>query len=472
MELMLQAIKKIWTPWAWLSSAGEPAQWQSNVLLTVNPQGHWESITPNVSVAPIDAQVLISPLIPSFVNAHSHAFQRAFAGMTEHRTSQADDFWSWRQSMYGVANRISPEQLRAIASQLYIELLQGGYTQVCEFHYLQHQPGGTPYDEPLAMIWTLNDAARDVGIGLTVLPVLYERAGFNEPELRADQIRFKQSAKQVWQSAQAITAKHQPLLNAGLAIHSVRAASKDSIQELLNLAKGFHGPIHIHVSEQTAEVNDAKANYGARPIQWLTQEGFLDGRWQLVHATHATPDEIQQVSDCGAKLVICPTTEANLGDGMSDLRAWLGLNVSMTIGSDSHASRDAFEEIRWLEYGQRLKLQQRNISAAPEVAAGSSAQRLLRLALEGGANAAGLEAWGLCVGARADALALNLQHPSLLGIAQQYWLDALVFSSPSQPWRDVLVAGSWAIKDGQNPQAQNVAKNFEKVMRELHLENS
>jgi formimidoylglutamate deiminase len=465
---MAQALKKIWAPWAWVSSAGASAQWLSNVLLTVNSDGFWETIKTNVPTPPSDAEVVSNPLIPSFVNAHSHAFQRAFAGMTEHRSGQADDFWSWRRSMYGVANRVSPEQLQAIASQLYIELLYGGYTQVCEFHYLQHQPDGASYDDPLAMVWAFNAAANVAGLGLTVLPVLYERAGFNEPQLRSDQQRFHQSAAQVWQSAQTINVKKLPLLNAGLAIHSVRAASKESIRELLGLAKNFQGPIHIHVSEQTAEVNDAEKYYGARPIQWLAQEGFLDKRWQLVHATHTTPDEIQQVANCGAKLVICPTTEGNLGDGLSDLSTWLAKNVPLTIGSDSHASRDAMEEIRWLEYGQRLQLRQRNISSAPDIANGSSAQRLLCLALDGAADAAGFAGWGLRVGARADALVLNLQHPSLLGIGQQYWLDALVFSSPSQPWKDVLVAGSWVIKDGQHPKAKIVAQNFEKVMRELH----
>jgi formimidoylglutamate deiminase len=465
---MQQAFKKIWAPWAWLRLADAPAQWHPNVLLTVNDHGHWESITPNVTLAPDDAQVVANPLIPSFVNAHSHAFQRAFAGMTEHRKEKTDDFWSWRQSMYGVANRVNTEQLRVIASQLYIELLQGGYTQVCEFHYLQHQPDGTPYDDPLEMMWALNDAAKVAGLGLTVLPVLYERAGFNAKELRPDQIRFQHTAEQVWKSAQAINLRGQSLLNAGLAIHSVRAASKESIRRLLDLANDFDGPIHIHVSEQTAEVDDAKNHYGARPIQWLAQQGFLDKRWQLVHATHTTPEEIQQIADCGASLVICPTTEGNLGDGFSDLPNWLRGKVAMTIGSDSHASRDALEEIRWLEYGQRLQLRQRNISAAPDVASGSSAQRLLGLALEGAADAAGLGVWGLCVGARADALVLDLQHPSLLGIAQPYWLDALVFSSPSQPWRDVLVGGSWVVKDGQHPKAKIVAQDFERVMRELH----
>jgi formimidoylglutamate deiminase len=369
--------------------------------------------------------------------------------------------------MYDVANRVTPEQLEAIASQLYIELLQGGYTQVCEFHYLKHQVGGASFEDPLTMSWALARAAKTAGLGLTVLPVLYERAGFNEPELRADQQRFEQSALEVWQTAQTINEKRQPLLNAGLAIHSIRAASKESIHALFNLATGFEGPIHIHVAEQSAEVKDAETHYGARPIQWLAQEKFLDKRWQLVHATHTTADEITSAAATGASLVLCPTTEGNLGDGLSDFPSWLGAKVGLTIGSDSHASRDALEELRWLEYGQRLQLQKRNISAVPGTAAGSSAQRLFGLLTDSSAQAAGLPAWGLSAGARADALVLNVAQQSLLGVPQQHWLDALVFSSPSQPWQDVMVAGQWVIRGGQHPQAAKVARQFEQAMQQL-----
>ena len=461
-------LRTLWAPWAWtrVNSADHPT-WQENVLLTIDQAGHWETITPGVPQAPNDAQIAPGPLLPSFVNAHSHAFQRAFAGQTEHRSAQSDDFWSWRQSMYGLAKRVTPEQLEAIASQLYIELLQGGYTQVCEFHYLKHQVGDAPFEDPLTMSWALARAANTAGVGLTVLPVLYERAGFSEPELRADQQRFKQSALEVWQTAQAINEKRLPLLNAGLAIHSIRAASKESIHSLLDLATSFEGPIHIHIAEQSAEVKDALTHYGARPIQWLAQAKFLDRRWQLVHATHTTAEEINTAATCGASIVICPTTEGNLGDGLSDLPGWLGAKVALTIGSDSHASRDALEELRWLEYGQRLQLQKRNISANPDTAAGSSAQRLLGLLADSSAQAAGLPAWGISAGARADALVLNIAQQSLLGVPQQHWLDALVFSSPSQPWQDIMVAGQWVIRGGLHPQAARVARQFEQAMQQL-----
>jgi formimidoylglutamate deiminase len=462
-------LQKIWAPWAWLSgNSFDPPTWQANVLLGVDRDGHWSTIVSGVSQAPGDAQIAPGPLLPSFVNAHSHAFQRAFAGQTEHRSAESDDFWSWRRSMYGAANRITPEQLQIVASQLYLELLQGGYTQVCEFHYLQNRADGTPFDDPLTMTWALNRAAQTVGMGLTVLPVLYERAGLNEPALRPDQQRFKQSTHDVWQASQTINERQQPLLNAGLAIHSIRAASGASIRALLDLAVDFKGPIHIHVSEQVAEVEAAKIHYGARPIQWLAQAGFLDKRWQLVHATHTTQEEIQAAAACGASLVICPTTEGNLGDGLSDLPAWLSARVGMTIGSDSHASRDALEELRWLEYGQRLQLQKRNIGADPGAAAGSSGQRLFGLVTSSGARAAGLAHWGLKVGARADALVLNLGQQSLLGVPQPHWLDALIFSSPSQPWCDVMVAGQWVIKNGHHPQAASVARQFEETMKQLN----
>jgi formimidoylglutamate deiminase len=462
------SVSQIWASSAWFSEGKNAPTWHDNVLLSVDQNGHWQSIKSGVTVPPSGAQIAPGPLMPSFINAHSHAFQRAFAGLTEYRNTSADDFWSWRKLMYGVANRITPKQLQAIASQLFIELLRGGYTQVCEFHYLKHQADGTPYDDELTMTWALHRAAKVAGLGLTMLPVLYERAGFEQPNLHVDQRRFRQSATEVWRATQAINAKDEPLLNAGLAIHSIRAASKNSVDKLLALANAFHGPIHIHVAEQTAEVDASKTQYGARPIQWLSQNDFLDNRWHLVHATHTTPDEISVVADHQASLVICPTTEANLGDGLSDLPNWFDHKVAMTTGSDSHSSRDAIEEFRWLEYGQRLHLRKRNISADPSQLNGSSAQRLLALNVKSAASAAGLPTWGLQVGARADAIVLRLDQPCLLGIAQQHWLDALVFSSPTQPWQDVLVTGKWVIRDGVHLQASVVAQEFVKTMQELH----
>ena len=460
----------LWAPQAWL-----PGGWQASVLLRIGADGHWAEVQPGVAIPPDGSQVLTGPLLPGLVNAHSHAFQRAFAGLAERRETEADDFWSWRERMYAVALRITPVQLRAIAAQLYLELLQGGYTQVCEFHYLQHQASGQPHTDADAMAWALADAAAEVGIGLTLMPALYGRAGFGQPALRAEQRRFAGTPASVWASAGRIAdrARSSPVaapLNAGLVIHSLRAAAPAAIHALHQLAQGFDGPIHIHVAEQTAEVDDCLQATGARPLEWLAREGLLDARWQLVHATHSLRAEVDAVARSGAGVVICPSTEANLGDGLCDLRGWLGAGVALAIGSDSHVTRCWREELRWLDYGQRLLLRQRNVAAAPQAGVASTAQRLFERALAGGAGAAGLGSWGLQVGARADALVADAGCGALLGIPASRQLDALVFSSPARPWQQVLVAGRWAWGPAQAALADAVAGRFQQVMGELWAE--
>jgi formimidoylglutamate deiminase len=387
--------------------------------------------------------------------------------LAERRETERDDFWSWRERMYAVALRVDAEALRAIAAQLYVELLRGGYTQVCEFHYLQHDRDGRPYADALHLSWALMDAAAEAGIGLTVLPVLYERAGFAQPQLRDEQRRFALDADAAWHACNAIAARAQPLVNAGLAIHSLRAARPQSIARLCELAFGWDGPIHIHVAEQTTEVDQCLAATGARPIEWLARERLLDARWNLVHATHTTRAEIDAVARSGAAVVLCPSTEANLGDGLTDLPAWLAAGVPLSIGSDSHVTRDWREELRLLEYGQRLVARRRNVAAAPEAGEPATARRLYARALAGGAAAAGARRWGLVPGARADALVIDAADDALAGVPPDRLLDALVFSSPAQPWRDVMVAGRWVIRAGAHPAAPAIAQRYERVMRAL-----
>lgn len=451
-----------WAPQAWL-----PEGWQDSVLLEVTESGHWQRVSAGVAPPP-EASRLAGPALPGLVNAHSHAFQRAFAGLAERREQPDDDFWSWRDRMYRVACAVSPEALRAIATHLYAELLRGGYTQVCEFHYLQHQPGGEPYADPLALSRALADAAAQTGIGLTLLPVLYERAGFQQPQLRPDQQRFHLDADGVWAVHQAVRGWDGTApLNAGVAIHSLRAARPESISRLRALAEGSDGPIHIHVAEQTAEVDDCLAATGRRPVEWLASQGLLDTRWHLVHATHVNQAEILAVAHCGSTAVICPSTEANLGDGLTDIAAWLRAGVPLAIGSDSHVTRSWREELRWLEYGQRLSRRQRNVAAAPVSGRPDTAGRLWHSALEGGARAAGFTRWGLQAGARADLLVADLGDASLAGIPPDRLLDALVFSSPGRPWHDVMVAGRWVVQQHRQAQATAAAEDFAAVMRGL-----
>lgn len=455
----------LWAPRAWISG-----RWRDRVVFEIargssNSEGaHWRAITPD-HPCPAGATALNGPVLPGLVDAHSHAFQRAFIGQAENREGEHDDFWSWRDGMYRVALRITAVQLRAVAQHLYRELLAGGYTQVCEFHYLQHAPNGTPYADPAQMAWALADAAHDAGIGLTLLPTVYERAGFNAPALREDQRRFSSSVQDVLHLQRAIATSQRPLVNCGVALHSLRAARAESVAQIAHAATG--GPVHIHIAEQTGEVEDCLAATGLRPIDWLASNIPLDARWQLVHATHALPQEIDAVARAGAGVVICPGTEANLGDGLADLPRWLAGGTKLSIGSDSQVTRAWPEELRWLEYGQRLIHRRRNVAAHPEGGQGSSAARLFDRLLEGGAAAAGLPRWGLTLGARADLLVIDRNDPALLGLPDDKLLDALVFAAPARPFRDVMVAGQWRIRAGHARGEAGVATRFAQAMSGL-----
>jgi len=446
----------LWAPRAWVAG-----RWRTDVLLRTDSTGHWAEVRPDAA-APAGAQVLPGPVLPGLVDAHSHAFQRAFAGLAERRSGTHDDFWSWRDRMYGVALRITPAQLRAVATQLYAELLAGGYTHVCEFHYLHHQPDGRPYADPSAMARALAEAAASAGIGLTLLPVLYERAGFLQPALRDDQRRFATTVDNVLRMRDAIRAWQLPHVHAGVAVHSLRAASPASLQRLVQALAGDPGPIHIHIAEQTGEVDDCLEATGFRPIEWLAQHLPLDARWQLVHATHAGPAEIDAVAASGAGVVLCPTTEANLGDGLPDLPHWLSGPTPLSIGSDSQVCRSAWEEMRWLEYAQRLHLRRRNVAARPDLGIDATAASLLGRLLAGGAAAAGFDAWGLAVGARADLVVLDTQDAALRGLPSGHLLDGLVFATPQHPVAATLVAGRWVGR------AATTADDFADAMQALH----
>ena len=425
----------LWAPQAWVGGL-----WRERVVLQVGADGHWASVTPDTA-CPALATPLQGAALPGLVNAHSHAFQRAFVGMAETRSGEHDDFWSWRDRMYGVAQRITPGELRAVATHLYRELLAGGYTQVCEFHYLHHDLDGKPYADRAQMCWALADAAADVGIGLTLLPVLYERAGFAAPNLRDEQRRFATTVADVLALQRAVSQSGRVNVHAGVAVHSLRAAKPESIQSLARLANG--GPIHIHVAEQMAEVTDCLATTGQRPLEWLANNVSLDSRWQLVHATQSTAQEIAAVARTGAGVVLCPATEANLGDGLADLPGWLSAGVPLSIGSDSQVTRNWPEELRWLEYGQRLQHQRRNVAADPNGGEPSTAARLFNRVQAGGAAAAGYALWGLQAGARADLLVVNTQDPALYGVGPAQMLDATVFAAPAAPFAAAMVAGRW-----------------------------
>lgn len=429
---------------AWVAGA-----WAYDVLLGVAADGSWSQIQPNATAQQQAAATRLGgPVLPGVVNAHSHAFQRAIVGLTERRSTGAalaDDFWSWRDRMYAAANCITPEQLETIASQLYAELLAGGYTQVCEFHYLHNAIAGSPYAKAAEMSLALVRAAQRTGMGLTLLPTLYMRAGFSESGLRHDQRRFASTPDSIARIVEDVQrhAAGDARINVGVAIHSLRAVSPPALKELAAYAHSANLPVHIHIAEQTQEVDDCLVHTGQRPIEWLLNHADVDARWNLVHATHITPDELWGVQARGASIVICPATEANLGDGVFDLPGYAKVHGTWSIGSDSHVTRRWSEELRLLEYGQRLTQRKRN-RAAELLGQTSSAAALFEAALGGGHAASGRALGGLQVGQRADFCVLDAHSPALLGIPADHVLDAMVFSSPDARFDAVYVAGQAA----------------------------
>lgn len=415
---------------AWVGGA-----WARDVLLAADASGHWAHVRPDCPAeAAADAVRLAGPVLPGLVDAHSHAFQRAIAGLTERAAEGRDDFWSWRDRMYAVALRITPRQMEAIAAHLYAELLAAGYTHVCEFHYLHNDADGRPYPDLLEMPRALANAARRVGIGLTLLPTLYMHAGFGAQGLRADQRRFASTPDLVLEIAQKLP-DAAARIHAGVAVHSLRAVDAEGLGEVVAAAHG-RMPLHIHISEQRREVEECVSLHGVPPIEWLLRQAPVDERWNLVHATHADRDELAQLRARGAAIVLCPSTEANLGDGVFDFPAWAGASGRWSIGSDSHVTRSWQEELRLLEYSQRFALRERNVAARAALS-GSTAAALFDGALEGGSAAAGVPLAGFAAGQRADFMVMEAP----LGVPQEYWLDALVFSAPAGAPRAVYVAG-------------------------------
>jgi formimidoylglutamate deiminase len=450
---------RYFAPLAWVNGA-----WAADVLLVAAGDGRWSEITPNIPASgQRGASRLAGPVLPGMVNGHGHAFQRAIAGLTERSIGAEDDFWRWRDRMYSVANRVTPQQLEDIAAFLYAELLRAGYTQVCEFHYLHNDIDGRAYADPAEMSLALVKAARRTGIGLTLLPTLYMRSGFAAKNLREDQRRFASTPESILHVAEAVAKQGagDGLVTAGIALHSLRAVEEAALLEAVAGA-GRDMPVHIHIAEQRLEVDDCIARHGRRPIEWLLDKAPVDARWNLVHATQSTPVELEGVRNKRASIVLCPSTEANLGDGTFDLPGWMGQSGRWSIGSDSHVTRSWQEELRLLEYSQRLQLRQRNVAARAALCE-SSATALFEGAIEGGTAAAGLPLAGLAVGQRADFVVVDADSPALAGVPPDHLLDALVFSSPDARFKQVFVAGRQCLEEP----AEELAQGMRDAMRAL-----
>jgi formimidoylglutamate deiminase len=443
-------------------SALLPSGWADDVRVIV-AGGNIADVTAGVAPEAGDERHPVA--IPGIASLHSHAFQRGMAGLAEIRGDTADTFWTWRETMYRFALSMTPEDIEAVATLLYVEMLERGFTRVGEFHYLHHDHDGTPYANPAEMAARIARSAEVSGIGLTMLPSFYAHGSFGGVAPHPGQRRFicsvDQFAKLMDATKSAI--RDMPGANIGIAPHSLRAVTPDELSEIAPLAEG--GPVHIHAAEQTREVEECIKLSGRRPVEWLLEHAPVDQRWCLIHATHTTAAEISALAGRGAVAGLCPITEASLGDGVFPTREFLDAGGRFGIGTDSNVLVGVADELRQLEYGQRLKHRERNmLSGGPGISTGRA---LFDAALVGGAQALAQELAGLAPGARADIVTLDTAHPSLAGRFGDSVLDGWVFAAGSDAVDCVWAGGHKLVEGGRHRLRQSARAAFNKAVRRL-----
>ncbi len=436
--------------------------WAQNVRLTV-ASGAISGIDPDQTPQPGDT--VIDTLLPALANLHSHSFQRAMAGMTEYRRAGKDSFWTWRDLMYRFTAHLTPDHMEAIAAFVFLEMQEAGYASVGEFHYIHHQPGGVPYDDLGELSSRIAAAAATTGIGLTHLPVLYTYGGGGQAALLPEQARFGNSVDRfndLVARARSAVAALPPDCRVGIAPHSLRATSPDDLAAVL----GAHpaGPVHIHIAEQPREVADISAWLGARPVDWLLDNVDVTEDWCLIHATHMTDGETQGLARSGAVAGLCPITEANLGDGPFNGPTYLAAGGAFGIGSDSNVLISLTEELRTLEYSQRLRDLARNVMVARE---GSVGEALYTGAARGGAQALGRKAGVIAVGQLADLVAIDSTDPALCALDTHQLLDGLVFAAKDTVVTDVWSAGRHSVRGGRHVQRSMIVARYRAALHSL-----
>jgi formimidoylglutamate deiminase len=459
-----------------LQSAYLPQGWSRDVLVTVSTEGIITAIEASTSAEPqqipeMAIELVNGIVIPGMPNAHSHAFQRAMAGNAEYRSSARDSFWTWRQVMYALANRIGPEELQVVATQLFIEMLKAGYTSVAEFHYL-HRPSGVVQYTGANLLWeAIDGAAALAGIGLTFLPTLYQSSDFGGAPLKPEQARFALETDTFLRAIEdRIGADRRGGVGTGrtgAAFHSLRAVPLDHLRQAALALRAIDSsmPVHIHVAEQTLEVRACERATGRRPIELLLDQGLLTQHWCVVHATHATADELQGIAAANATVCVSTSTEANLGDGLFDTARFFKSNGRLCVGSDSQSTVNPAEELRWLEYQQRLRKRRRVVLATTgESHVGT---RLWRDAAVNGAQAIGQPVGAIAVGRRADWLVMDASHPALAGAAAGTALDRLLFAGADKSIRDVMVGGRWVVKDRKHGADDRLRESFPRAINGL-----
>ncbi|CUK19234.1 8-oxoguanine deaminase [Ruegeria denitrificans] len=419
------------------------SEWIQDVRVEID-LGRIERVQTQAPAAPNDTRVDV--LLPALANLHSHAFQRAMAGMTETRMAGRESFWTWRNLMYRFLDRLTPEQIEAIAALVFMEMQEAGYASVGEFHYVHHQPGGAPYDQLSELSQRIFGAAQQTGIGLTHLPVLYTYGGVAQEPLTGGQLRFGNDVSRflkLVEDCRTILPYSDSIL--GIAPHSLRATSPADLSQVLQATPD--GPVHIHIAEQVQEVADVQAALGQRPVAWLLDNADVNEWWCLIHATHMTDVETRALAQSGAVAGLCPITEANLGDGIFNGATYIAENGQFGVGSDSNIRISLPEEMRTLEYSQRLRDHQRAVLVPAE---GSVGHALYIGAAQGGAQALGRDAGQIAEGKLADLVAIDRTHPTLCALADDQLLDGLCFAAPDGLVTDLWSAGRHMVKQGRH----------------------
>jgi formimidoylglutamate deiminase len=410
-----------------------------------------------------DAQPLKGLVLPGMANVHSHAFQRAMAGLAEWDAGGRDNFWSWREAMYRFAERLDPDAQLAIARFLFIEMLKAGYTSVGEFHYLHNQPGGAAYAPSTAMADAIALAAAESGIALTLMPTLYVTGGADGRALSERQKRFGKTVGELLSLREAMRGK-AGVTQLGLALHSLRAVPPALMREAIAGVEAS-SPIHLHAAEQTGEVDEAIAKFGTRPIDYILTQFPVDQRWCFVHATHMNTRETRALAESGAVAGLCPTTEANLGDGIFRLTEFLNARGRIAIGGDSHIAVDPAEELKALEYSQRLLHRRRNVSASQAVP--QTAARLWSEAARNGAQVLGLDAGEIAAGKRADLVVVDTEHVSLAGRDGAQALASYVFVTGRRAVRDVMVGGQWLVRERHHAREDGAMASYRACVKTM-----
>ena len=444
------------------ASALLPSGWAHDVQVVITA-GAIAEVTPGVAPAAGDERHALA--LPGLASLHSHAFQRGMAGLAELRDDSTDTFWTWRETMYRFALAMTPDDVAAVATLLYIEMLEQGFTRVGEFHYLHHDRDGSHYSDIGEMAGRIAQAAEASGIGLTLLPSFYAHGSFGGAAPHDGQRRFICSvdtfAELMTASRKAIA--NLPGANIGIAPHSLRAVAPDELAAIVPLADG--GPVHIHAAEQVKEVEDCVAWSGRRPVQWLLEHAPIDRRWCLIHATHMTDAEVGAFAKTGAVAGLCPITEASLGDGIFSAREFLDAGGAFGVGTDSNVLVGAADELRQLEYGQRLRHRQRNVLSSG--AGRSTGRTLFDHALAGGAQAMAQATVGLAPGARADIVTLDAAHPSLAGRTGDAAIDGWIFAAGNGAIDCVWAGGNKVVEGGRHKLRQAARDRFNAAVRRL-----